>query len=927
MRAFSSAAARLLSAHPRLARTIARPPRVDHLEAALSDAPIPRLGRLLRQARRRVFLHTALHEVAGGSPLESARLWSDFADVAIRLADGAVYRELVARHGRPTRADGQEIGRSVLGLGKLGSRELNPSSDVDLLFAYGADDGRCVLDGKEQPASVHELFVRWVRGLRDLLAHVDESGFVFRVDLDLRPEGTTGALVNSVDALESYYERFGRTWERAALTRLRPILDVGGTGSAVLSRLRPFVFPRTLDLASIDELASMKQLVTQAASPGGFDVKRGEGGIREVEFVVQALQLVHAGKVPRLRLGSTVELLDELERQGLLAHRMARELREAYVALRRVEHALQYESDRQTQRLPEEGSTRERVIQVVTPWLSPGARRLPFDEALGEHRKHVHRVFSALLGENRDAPSAAAEKAVERTAPEEERLAALEELTLHPPEEALRLLRVLERRPSSPFSPALLSSRSGLSALAPRLLDEIAESPDPMAALARLAELFSGFVHYTFYERLVSDRRLSSLLVRVLAVSAPLSRLLRRQAGLEALLLYGPSAGRVARVRYLEALREGSEERATVDDEEEWRLMRMRRVQGRVVLSMGLAFLAGRLGVVEVGHGLSTLADAILEEGLALARRKVARRFGEPPGARFGLFALGRLGSRELGFFADVDIVFIYDADGMTTGPREISASEWAAKVAQQVIWSVSAPLPEGRCYEVDTRLRPSGNQGPLVTKLEAFARYHEQRAELWERQALLRLRPVAGDGALARAVMEDVRRVTRRPPPERLGMRLLDMRARMIEERAAPSGTLDLKMGEGGLSDIEFAVQGALLHHAAERPELLTSSTRRALRRLCRAGLVREEHARVLEEAFDHLGAAREVLTLLDDTKGGVVSPGDRRLELLARAWPQAVAFPGEDVPASAEELFARLASEAARVREVSHRVLVRLP
>lgn len=923
MRAFSSAAARMLSAHPRLERTLARPPRLDRLEAALLAAPVPRVARLLRQGRRRVFLHTALSELTGGSPLESARLWSDFADVALRLAGEAVYRELVARHGVPTREDGGEIGRTVLGLGKLGARELNPSSDVDLLFAYETDDGRCLLDGREEQTTVHEVFVRWVRGVRDLLAHVDEDGFVFRVDLDLRPEGTTGTLVNSVDALESYYERFGRTWERAALTRLRPILDVGGTGRAVVERLRPFVYPRTIDLAWIDELASMKQRVTQAASPGGFDVKRGEGGIREVEFVVQSLQLVHAGRSPSLRAGTTVELLDELERQGLLAHRMARELRDAYVALRRVEHALQYEGDRQTQRLPESGATRERVVAAVTPWLSAGPRRVPFDEALGEHRAHVHRVFSAMLGERRDAPSAHAEKAVERTAPDEERLAALAALQLRPPEEALRLLRVLERRPSSPFSPALLSSRSGLSALAPRLLDDVSESPDPLAALTRLSELFSGFVHQSFYERLASDRRLSSLLVRVLAASAPLSRMLSRQAGLEDVLLHGTAAGRASRARYLDALEAGGDASA---DDEELRLTRMRRVQGRVVLSTGLAYLAGRIGVVEVGHRLSTMADAILEEALDLARQKVARRFGEPADARFGVFALGRLGSRELGFFADVDIVFVYDADGSTTGPRVISASEWAAKVAQQVIWSVAAPLPEGRCYEVDTRLRPSGNQGPLVTKLDAFARYHEASAELWERQALLRLRPVTGDPTLLRAVVDDTRRAARRPAPERLGMRLLDMRARMVAERAAPSGTLDLKMGEGGLSDVEFAVQGAVLRHAPRHPGLLTTSTRRALRRLCRLGLVREEHGRVLEEALDRLSAAREVLTLFDDKKGGVVSPGDRRLELLARAWPQVVTLPGEDVPTSAEQVFAKLAFEAARVREVSHRVMVRL-
>jgi [glutamine synthetase] adenylyltransferase / [glutamine synthetase]-adenylyl-L-tyrosine phosphorylase len=911
LRAFSPAAGRLISASPRLARTAGSPPAFKGLARA-SEQPKERAGRLLRLARKRLFVFTTLAELRGESPLVTARLWSRFADVALTVADAVVYRRLTARFGEPLGGNGDVIGRAIYGLGKLGAVELNPSSDVDLLFAYASDDGSC------GDLSVHELFVRWVQGVRELLAHPDQDGFVFRVDLDLRPEGTTGPLINSLDALESYYERFGRTWERAALSRLRPIVDIGGVGEGLKDRLRPFVFPRTIDTRWVDDLAAMKQRVTDSAAAGGFDLKRGEGGIREVEFIVQALQMLHGGRDPALGAGSTVELLDALEARGLLPHRMARELREGYLALRRLEHALQHSDDRQTQMLPDGGPVRERLERGIAAYLG-GPAGGGIDGALKQHTARVHAVFTAMLGEKRDVPSVSARQAVERTTPDEERLAALVRLGLEPADDALRLLRLLEKKPGSPFSPPLLAARSGLHQLAPRLLDDVAQSPAPMSALSRLPDLFSGFVHHSLLERLAGDRRLSSLLVRVLAVSVPLGRLLGRQAGLESVLLHGVKTKRTARAAFAEALAEGS-------DEEEARLVRMRRVQGRAVLAEGLAFLAGATRAVHVGHRLSTLADTLLEEGVALARRKVAARHGEPAGARFGVLGLGRLGGRELGFFADVDIVFLYDATGTTSGPKSIAASEWAARVAQQVIWALAAPLAEGRCYEVDTRLRPSGNQGPLVTTVEAFARYHDARAELWERQALLRLRPVAGDVALGRAAKEAARSALCRPVPERLGARLLDMRARMVAERAAPRGTVDVKMGQGGLTDIEFAVQGLQLKHAAEHPTVIVASTRRALHRLARLELISHETRLALEEGLERLSAVREALTLIDDRRGGVVFADDRRLSLLARAWPAAEELLDTGPAPSAEQVYTALVEEAARVRDLAHRVLVRL-
>jgi glutamate-ammonia-ligase adenylyltransferase len=917
VRRFSAAARRLLAARPALEHKALRPPPVALLSRLPADLDEATARRAIRRLRQRTFVHTCAAELAGTSPMVTGALWSRLAEASIALADRVVFRDVTARHGVPVDADGAPIGRVIFALGKLGAGELNPSSDVDLLFAYGTDDGGS--GGK----SAHEIFVRWVRGVRSLLADVDEDGFGFRVDLDLRPEGTTGALANSLDALESYYERFGRTWERAALARLRAVVDHGGVGAQTMRGLRPFVFPRSIDMRAVEELADMKRRVTAAATSEGFDVKRGEGGIREVEFVVQALQLLYGGRMPELRAGTTLELVERLEERGLLRHRDAAELTHGYIALRRVEHALQYVEDRQTQHLPDDGPTRSHVAKAlsayVTDPLSRARRRPGFELSLKRHRRRVHRVFGALLGESRGEVSAHAAKAVERTAPDDERHAALSQLGFEEPEDALRLVRILERRPASPWAPAQASARGPLGGLGARLLEEVAYSPDPKTALARLPDLFGGFLPATAFARLAEDARQRSLLVRVLATSAPLSRMMSRHASLQDVLLHSSGARRLSSARLAELLAE-----VRSDDEEE-ALAGWRRTQAQVVLRTGVAFLAGGADVVRAGHRLSSLAAAILEEALVLARAKVAARFGEPAAARFAVLALGRLGGRELGFFADVDLVFVYDAQGETSGPRALSAGEWAARVAQQIIWSLSVPLVQGRCYEVDTRLRPSGNQGPLCTRIDAFVEYHATRAELWERQSLLRLRAVAGDRALGREVERRARATLAHAAPAGLGTRLLDMRARMVSERAGPAGTLDLKMGEGGLADIEFAVQGLQLAHAGERPEVLVTSTRRALSRLARVGALDAERAQALRSSYDLLTRAREAVVLVNDQRSPVLHRGDHRLDVIARAHRGLI--PGEeDGEPTGDAVFDALLREAARVRELAHRTLVRL-
>jgi glutamate-ammonia-ligase adenylyltransferase len=909
LRAVSAAAARVATRRPLLLRFTERPPsfralaRVPTHDEALARA-------VLRQARSRLLIHTAYAEGHGESPLVTAALWSAFGDASLKLADRVVMHQLEGRYGAPVTDDGRPVGRAIFGLGKLGAEELNPSSDIDVLFAYGTDAGRAG-NGDQ---SLHELYGRWAKGVRHLLADVDDEGFVFRVDLDLRPEGARGALVNSIDAIEAYYERFGQTWERAALLRLRPIVDHGGVGGRVIRRLRPFIFPKSpRPRPLLESLADMRARIAATAKDTGFDVKRSVGAIRDVEFRVQALQLLYGGRIPDLRTGSTVALLGSLRALGLLSHKTALELEDGYVFLRRVEHALQYGEDRQTQWLPDEGGERQRVAATVARAIQlPGGARA-FTSALEAARAQVRAGYDELFHElgHRVAPEALL--ALDGTARDEQRLEALARLGFANAELALAALKQLAAMPNTPLSPAVQARDARARPLAARLLEQAARSPHPSRALSRLPDLFRSLGRDNDRWALLDDERLSGLLIRVMAASPSLTQLLIRGAAPLELLARGPRRRRRSRVRLAEAMEDP-------EDDEEEALERLRRVKAQETLGIGLGFLDGRLDLVDAGHRLSTVADAVVQQALFIAIARVARRFGELKGAEVSVLALGRLGGRELGFLSDLDLLFVWDGEGETDGRRAIDAREWAGRVAQQCVWALTAPLVQGAAYDVDTRLRPSGSKGPLCVRLAQLEKYHAQESELWERQALLKLRPIAGSRALGHRVVDVARQALRRPAPDDLGNRLLDMRQRMIAERTRPGTGFDLKMSDGGVADVEFAIQGLQLRHAVS-DLVWAPSTRRALRQLQRRGYLKRRDADALAHGLELLTRAREGIQLVSEgQQDAAVERDDPRLEMLSRVG--GLKLPGGD----GEALFAACIDAAVRVREAASRVLVTL-
>jgi glutamate-ammonia-ligase adenylyltransferase len=421
------------------------------------------------------------------------------------------------------------------------------------------------------------------------------------------------------------------------------------------------------------------------------------------------------------------------------------------------------------------------------------------------------------------------------------------------------------------------------------------------------------------------DERAVAVVARVLALSAPLSRSLSRLArvgGVDDALLFGIESRRASALALDRLFRS-----AVAGDDDETTLAALSRLQQELVFSAALPFLAGRIPAVAAQQRLSGLADAVLRAAVNVAGARLERRHGRVPGLRFSVVALGSHGGRELGFFRDLDLAFVYDVDTKdgsdgsdveSTGKRPVTAAEWATRMAQQVLWVLCTPTDGAALYPTDTRLRPSGNQGALTTSLARFREYHAGESALWERQSLLRLRPVAGDVDLGRAVVAVVAGALRKPAPLGLGLRLLDMRARMVEERATDAG-LDVKLGEGGIADVEFAVQGAQLAAALSGPSLLVTSTRRALSRLHRRGHLRAIDAAALRAALDLLVHVREALTLVDDAKHPAVLRRDPRLDKLARSGTLAFAKDGDVA-------WQKIVEAMAVVREISGRVLMRL-
>lgn len=854
---------------------------------------------LLRRFRKREALRLIWRDVNGfdevGDTLDgSTALAETCIEAALRYAEITVSQ----RHGRPRDAQGRAQRLVVLGLGKLGGGELNFSSDVDLILAYaenGQTDGARVVDNETYFARLGQQMVK-------LLAEVSVDGYVYRVDLRLRPFGNAGRVALSFAAMEQYYQREGRNWERYAWIKARPVAGDLAAGKRLCESLRPFVYRRYLDYTAFAGLREMKALIDAEVARKDLtdNLKLGPGGIREIEFIVQLLQMIRGGREPSLRVRGLLPALAACEQLGFVEKARAQLLRRSYLFLRRAENRLQMLRDEQTHALPADGVLVERIARSLGH-----ADTAAFAAALAVERAGVAEEFRALLAPLDKSSKPAGDdgwtalwQGLDHDGGDAAALAAAGFVPAEPVREALL---GLVRSPA--VRSMVAASRERFDRLMPQLLQAAAASRAPTACLERLVRLLHAIVRRAAYLVLLDEQ--PGARKRLIALFADSAWLAERVIAHPLLIddLFDPRldavpvdrsaiAGEIARrVATLEA--------AEPDPEAEIELLQ--ELKHSLGFRLGLAFLGRRADAVATARRLATLAETIVATVLAQAERDALRQHGRLPGrsgigSGLAIVGYGSLGAAELGFASDLDLVFLYDeALGQvdSDGAKPLDGQRYYARIAQRVVHLLTTMTRAGRLYEVDVRLRPDGGKGLLVTSVQGFADYQRERAWTWEHQALVRSRLLAGDHALARR-FGDARAAVLGQPRDAAEVfaHVATMRARWRAERDRSSATeLDLKQGAGALLDIEFLLQALVLAHAATIPALLQASdSANLIRHSAQHGLLTAEQGESLANAHAVLLDAALTCTL------------DARPRLAART--PALSAASEDVLAVARTL-----------------------
>lgn len=865
-------------AQARLAELASAPWPAERLRMELeaergSDASAAKLAVALRRLRRRVMLALIARDATGRADLaEVVGTTTALAELAVQSAVAAHARELAAVHGVPTSAAGVPQDLLVVGMGKLGGAELNVSSDIDLIFVYD-EDGDCqALPGQAPPRRAlrnHEFFERLGRRVIAAISEVTADGYVFRVDMRLRPNGDAGPLVVSNAMLEEYLVVQGRDWERFAWLKGRVVsAPVFASASefemqvaALADLVRPFVYRKYLDFGAIQaltELHSMIRAETERRAAGreerALNVKLGRGGIREIEFIAQTFQVMRGGRELRLRGRQTLATLAAMADLGLMPADEARGLGEAYVFLRNLEHALQYLDDAQTHLVPADALARERVARLL------GRALEPLMAELAATREFVAERFDAIfLAQSRaeaelDAlPSpweAAGTDAAEPLA------AQLESLGYHAPHESAQ--RVLALMSSRRVAAASEVARTRLTRLLRRVLRRASEyaraaastlTPDEvLARFLRLAEVIAG--RSTYVALLNQYPQAATRVGRLLASSRWATDYLVRHPILLDELIDERLADldNAAPVDWSGWAAEVRAQLAEAGGDTERQMNLLRDAHHAQVFRLLVADLDGRLTVERLADQLSALADAVLAIVIEQAWGTIARRHCEVP--RFAAIAYGKLGGKELGYASDLDLIYLYEDE-------DPAAPENYALLARRMMSWLTTQTSSGHLFEIDLRLRPNGNAGLVVSSFAAFSKYQRNEdgtgAWAWEHQALTRARFAAGDAALgARFEAERTHILTRERDAAELRAEVVTMRRRMLDGHPNTSALFDLKHDRGGMVDIEFIVQTLVLLHAHAHPELVRNLGNIALLRMAgEAGLVDSTLALTVADAY----------------------------------------------------------------------------
>ena len=814
----------------------------------------------LRRLRRREMVRIAWRDIGGLADFdETVRDTSDLADAIIDTSLDRLHEWQCADLGTPIGHTGEPQQLVVLALGKLGASELNFSSDIDLIFTF-PENGQT--EGGRRSVDNDRFFLQLARKLVKVLGEPTADGFVYRVDMRLRPFGTQGPLVLSFDALEEYYQTHGRDWERYAFIRVRAVSGDMVLAAELLERLRPFVYRRYIDFGTLQSLRSLKVVMEQEVARKGMEhsVKHGPGGIREVEFTGQAFQMVRGGRTPALRYRRLLTVLARLGELELLPAHAVESLSSAYRFLRAAEHRLQQVDDRQEHMLPLDEPGRARIAAGMgyASWEA-------FSERLDRHRRNVDEQFAQVFGQERETDAAAGGDPLgallSASTDEETGVTLLEGAGFAAAREAWSVIARYRDTIALKMPDALGHER--LARLTPDLLRAIAAQSNATTTLERVMTVIESIAKRSVYLALLAERSIAlSQFVQLCAASPWIARLLGRHPVLfDELLdprtLYEPLAP--------DRLDKDIAERLTAidDPDREHEMDCLRQSKQANVLRVAAADVSRRIPLMVVSDHLTEIAEAVLRAALAIAWRDITARHGRPASmprdaafAPYAIIAYGKLGGIELGYGSDLDLVFVHDDDSsaMTTGPKSIDLATFYARLTQRLIHVLTTMTSQGALYEVDPRLRPDGSKGVLVNTLDGLGEYLRDKAWTWEHQALVRARAVAGDPALGQRFAHLRRDILLR---DRDGDTLRDdvrsMRERMRTELGSRgSGRFDLKQDPGGVADIEFMVQyGALRWASRLGADLDFTDNIRLLDGFRRADLMPEEDVTLLADAY----------------------------------------------------------------------------
>ncbi len=845
----------------------------------------------LRRYRREQMVRIAWRDIANLAPLEEILLdLSNLADVCVQCVYEKVYAQLSAAYGTPMGRDsGQPQPMLILGMGKLGGRELNYSSDIDLIFAY-PESGET---NAAEPMDNAEFFLRLGQKLIQWLANKTADGFVFRVDMRLRPFGESGPLAVSFDSLEDYLQQHGREWERYAFVKARPITAIDQYDELYRNVVRPFVYRRYLDFSVFDSLRTMRQLILREVARRELHehVKLGPGGIREVEFIVQAFQLLRGGHDRHLQTRELQTALSHLVGKRLLPEQAQQELRNAYRFLRLTENRLQEWRDHNTHELPDDEVGKQRLAMSLDHASWP-----IFLVELNQHRERVSHWFRTLVFGGSE-PAAEAASAVDMagfmdsniTRTEQEALVAT--LGITPVSEITTQL--LQIRDSGYYRRLDATARDRLHVLVPKALRLIAKHDDPLELFTRVLRIIEMIGGRTVYLALLNEN--PAVLARLIDLCARSGFLAEQIATFPLLLdelidaqLFNDPPTRESLQADLQLKLRGADE-----DDDERQIELLREYQRVAMFRIAVADLSGNLPLMKVSDRLTELAELIVQRALVLAWNQLARRHGQPcfadPAgqsrtAGVVIVAYGKFGGIELGYGSDLDLVFLHDSPGLgaqggalqTDGEQPLDHATFFARLGQRLMHLLTVYTRAGRLYEVDVRLRPNGKGGLLVQSLHGFHEYQQQEAWTWEHQALLRARVVAGTDATREAFdvirMDVLRHAIKR---DNLREEVRKMRQRMRDELSnAQPGQFDLKQDPGGIADIEFLVQYWMLKWACDWPPIiLFTDNIRQLQSLGSANLIPHDTVDFLTDTYRRYRARMHHLSLAG---GGHVIGGD---------------------------------------------------